>query len=65
MEAGVPRCQPREIQDLSRGVNPSIMSEAGDDTVELLAPVRCRCRFPGTSSQLDEAQHNVKLLASW
>jgi len=41
------------------------MSEAGDGTVELLAPVLCRCRSRGTSSQLDEAQHNVKLLASW
>jgi len=43
------------------------MSEAGDGTVELLAPVLCRCRSldPWTSSQLDEAQPNVKLLASW
>jgi len=40
------------------------MSEAGDGTVELLAPVLCRCLVPSTSSQLDEAQHNVKLLAS-
>ena len=49
-------------------VNPSIMSEAGDGTVELLAPVLGRCRsleIEWTSSQLDEAQHNVKLMASW
>ena len=26
-------------------VNPSIMSEAGDGTVELLVPVLCSCRF--------------------
>ena len=28
-----------------KAVNPSIMSEAGDGTVELLVPVLCSCRF--------------------
>jgi len=36
---------PVRYKDLSHGVNPSIMSEAGDGTVELLAPVLCSCRF--------------------
>jgi hypothetical protein len=40
----------KESKEAGDAVNPSIMSEAGYGTVELLAPVLWRCRFAGPAA---------------
>jgi hypothetical protein len=41
---------PRDYDVFAGAVNPSIMSEAGYGTVELLAPVLCSCRGPAPAA---------------
>ena len=43
--AGISNLTGETVRTNGDAVNPSIMSEAGDGTVELLAPVLCSCRF--------------------
>jgi len=54
----------KEKQGAWFAVNPSIMSEAGYGTVELLAPVLCSCWGAAQQQEL-RPQNNVKRDASW